>query len=245
VIECPEVYYWFLKAGGEGSEQVTATFPRRGCYQAGMFGIRTRFPFAFLAKTRHVTLRQSAVIYPHVQSSALEAMVPRINGALETFSRGQGSELYGLREYQAQDPVRYVDWKATAKSGSLMVREFTREDEERMRIIFDNPRAGLLSEADYEQGVSLAASLAWHLFSERKNLTFVAGFEVRATVDDFLSYLAVVRPGAAETGLERIPQDEMFNVIFTARSAEFFSRQGSDRCFVVPLGNGNLTADGA
>ena len=59
-----------------------------------------------------------------------------------------------------EDSARHVDWKATAKSGSLKVREFAREDERKLCIAFDNPGAGLISEAAYEKAVGLTASLA-------------------------------------------------------------------------------------
>ena len=55
-----------------------------------------------------------------------------------------------------------MDWKATAKSGSLKVREFAREDERKLCIVFDNPAREEISESSYERAVNLAASLAWH-----------------------------------------------------------------------------------
>ena len=70
-----------------------------------------------------------------------------MRGEWESFVRGRGSDLYRIREYMPEDSARHVDWKATAKSGSLKVREFSREDERKLCIVFDNPAAGLISEA--------------------------------------------------------------------------------------------------
>ena len=67
-----------------------------------------------------------------------------ITGELETNQRGRGSDLYRIRDYEPEDSARHVDWKATAKSGELKVREYTREDERRLCIIFDNPAPGVL-----------------------------------------------------------------------------------------------------
>ena len=89
---------------------------------------------------------------------SLFEVLPLITGEFETFARGRGSDLYRIREYTQEDPVRHVDWKATAKSGSLKVREFTREDERKLRIVFDNPEEGSVSSRAYENAVSLAAS---------------------------------------------------------------------------------------
>ena len=212
-LECGEVYFPFLAAGEEQSADIELRFAKRGVYQTGVFGIRTRFPFAFLAKIRHVQLPRRVIVYPRLLPARIENILPEINGAIETFSRGQGFELYRLREYLAQDSVRHVDWKATARSGSLMVREFTRDDETRVRIVFDNPASGVAAEADYENGVSLAASLAWYLLQEGKNVSgFVPEFEAEQSVDDFLSYLAAVKPAAGEPSLDGLPDDGILNV---------------------------------
>ena len=80
-----------------------------------------------------------------------------MRGEWESFVRGRGSDLYRIREYLPEDSARHVDWKATAKSGSLKVREFAREDERKLCIVFDNPEAGLISEESYEKAVDLAA----------------------------------------------------------------------------------------
>ena len=69
-------------------------------------------------------------------------ILPLVRGDWESFVRGRGSDLYRIREYQPEDSARHVDWKATAKSGSLKVREFAREDERRLCIAFDNPEPG-------------------------------------------------------------------------------------------------------
>src|SRR6266436_2117490 len=63
--------------------------------------------------------------------------------------RRVADDLYLIREYMPEDSARHVDWKATAKTGSLKVREFSREDERKLRIVFDNPGPGAVSEQTY------------------------------------------------------------------------------------------------
>jgi uncharacterized protein (DUF58 family) len=94
------------------------------------------------------------------------------------------------------DSARHVDWKATAKSGSLKVREFSREDERRLRIVFDNPAAGLISGPAYERAVNLAASLAWHFSEEHDaDVSFVVPGSVQShDLHEFLRRLAVIQP---------------------------------------------------
>ena len=133
----------------------------------------TRFPFAFLTKTRDVALEREVLVYPAIDPpDELFEILPLVRGEWESFVRGRGSDLYRIREYMPEDSARHVDWKSTAKSGSLKVREFSREDERKLCIVFDNPPASLISAPAYERAVTLAASLAWHFSSQDAEVSF-------------------------------------------------------------------------
>src|SRR5215469_9039995 len=121
-------YFAFLPAGAEATADLELKFDQRGRYQENSFGLATRFPFAFLTKTRHVSLAREVLVYPRVDSTdEVFEILPLVRGEWESFVRGRGSDLYRIREYLPSDSARHVDWKATAKSGSLKVREFARE----------------------------------------------------------------------------------------------------------------------
>ena len=51
--------------------------------------------------------------------------------------RGEGTELYELREHVSGDPFKRIAWKASARRGRLMVREFEREDRDIVWLILD------------------------------------------------------------------------------------------------------------
>jgi hypothetical protein len=117
-----------------------------------------------------------------------------------------------------EDSARHVDWKATAKSGSLKVREFSREDERKLRLVFDNPAASVVSEQAYEDAVRLAASLAWHFARGNTEISFVApGYDGGPDIYRFLAYLAEVKPGSASSLVEHLPSSDEYNIILTAR----------------------------
>ena len=132
--------------------------------------------------------------------------------------RGRGSDLYRIREYMPEDSARHVDWKATAKSGSLKVREFSREDERKLCIVFDNPAAGLISGPAYEQAVNLAASLAWHFSSQDAEVSFVVpGLRP--------PYRPARIPRA--TGSDRAPERSS---ISNSSATRFTARSAASRC---------------
>jgi uncharacterized protein DUF58 len=135
--------------------------------------------------------------------------LPLVRGEWESFVRGNGADLYRIREYMPEDSARHVDWKATAKSGSLKVREFAREDERRLCIVFDNPEPGLISERAYEKAVDLAASLAWHFSTQEAEVSFlVLGHGRTRDLHDFLAWLAVIQPGLVLGTIARKPAKE-------------------------------------
>ena len=218
------VYFPYLPAKAELAADLELVFQRRGRYCESSFGVATRFPFAFLTKTRHVALRREILVYPPIEApDELFEILPLVRGEWESFVRGRGSDLYRIREYMPEDSARHVDWKATAKSGSLKVREFSREDERKLCIVFDNPPAGQISDAAYERGVNLAASLAWHFSTQDAEVSFVVPGQGRGTdLHEFLAQLAVIEPlGATRPG-----------------QAPWAGRQREDALPEIGLGNG-------
>src|SRR6202050_4359438 len=213
------IYFPYLPPKADLTADLDLCFERRGRYQESSFGVATRFPFAFLTKTRDVALEREILVYPPVEPpDELFEILPLVNGAWESFVRGRGSDLHLIREYTPEDSARHVDWKATAKSGSLKVREFSREDERRLRIVFDNPAAGVLPEKAYEGAVALAASLSWHFAAENTELSFVAqGYDGAPDLYHFLAYLAAINPQSAPSVVDSLEPSDDYNVIFTTQ----------------------------
>lgn len=190
-------YFPFLPPRAELSADLELRFDQRGRYREDSFGLATRFPFAFLTKTRHVSLPREVLVYPRIEpTKEMLEVLPMVRGDWESFVRGRGSELYRIREYMPEDSARHVDWKATAKSGSLKVREFAREDERKLCIAFDNPEPGMVTERAYEKAVDLTASLAWHFSTQEAEMSFIVPGRPRTRdLHEFLGWLAVIEPG--------------------------------------------------
>jgi len=211
-------YFPFLPPKAELSADLELRFEQRGRHREDSFGLATGFPFSFLIKTRHITLPRELLVYPRIEATdQLFEILPLVRGEWESFVRGRGAELYRIREYMPEDSARHVDWKATAKSGSLKVREFAREDERRLCIVFDNPEAGLISEQAYEKSVDLAASLAWHFAAQEAEVSYtVSGGQRMRDLHDFLAKLAVIEPGGRSETLRPSITGE-YNIVITAR----------------------------
>jgi uncharacterized protein (DUF58 family) len=229
-------YFPFLPPQAELAADLELRFDQRGRYREDSFGLATRFPFAFLTKTRRVSLPREVLVYPRIEpTQEIFEILPLVRGEWESFVRGRGSDLYHIREYLPEDSARHVDWKATAKSGSLKVREFAREDERKLCIAFDNPEPGLISERAYENAVDVAASLAWHFSTQEAELSFIVPGRPRTRdLHEFLAWLAIIEPGmnqaiskAQKTKMEERSGDvlremnlntsDAYNIVITAR----------------------------
>ncbi|MBO0912203.1 MAG: DUF58 domain-containing protein [Acidobacteria bacterium] len=195
---------------------VNLSFRRRGFYREG-FSLSTKFPFAFLAKTRRRALSREVLVYPELlrTDEAME-LFPLLSGKFEARLRGAGSDLYRIREYLPEDAAREIDWKATAKSGSLKVREFSREDERRVRLVFDNPKPGQLPAQGYERMISLLASTVWRLAEQNVLVWFVSqDYESVGDVFRVLRYLATVAAKPQPSILETLSASTDYSVVFT------------------------------
>jgi uncharacterized protein (DUF58 family) len=237
------VYFPFLAAGQELRADLEISFPQRGRYCEKNVGLATRFPFSFLMKTRRVNLPREIIVYPVVESTEqFREVLPMVTGEFETFISGRGNDLYLIRDYMPDDSARHVDWKATARTGALKVREFSREDERKLRIVFDNPAPGVLPPAAYERAVRLAASLGWHFHHEDVEVSFVApGLEPTEDIFTFLRYLALVEPQEATPVFGRLRASDDYNVIVTAREATEMPATLAARSYVISLGHDRKT----
>lgn len=111
------------------SRHATATIlpTARGAATFSRVRVWTTFPFGLLKKS--ITVRQNACALIRPERVAIapwlteQAMAGR--GATERLSDriGRDEEFYGLREYTYGDSLRRIAWRATARTGELVVRE--------------------------------------------------------------------------------------------------------------------------
>ena len=89
----------------------------------------------------------------------LTAGVPRHHHEGSPDSALRGSvELLDVREYVPGDEVRHLHWKATARTGRLMVRDLADPHRSRTTVLLDN-RPEVFGDALFEEAVDVAASL--------------------------------------------------------------------------------------
>ena len=226
------VYAPYIPRRSEVTQHVELTFPRRGRYTQEGFRVSSKFPFGFLRKSREVPLSREILALPNVQpTEEFYEILPLISGEVESFFKGRGHDLYAIRDFQEGDTARHVDWKASAKAQHLKVREFTREDERRVVLVFDRRlvRADEKSLAQFEKAVNFCACLAWHFYEIDAQLEFVCdGLDIAMTnageiVYPVLESLALVEPELGPADRQDDPLARVasaargFNIIVTSQ----------------------------
>jgi uncharacterized protein (DUF58 family) len=132
--------YFPLLPRGETTESKTQhIFPRRGRFLIKDFELSTKFPFAFFRHRRRLPARETElIVLPKLEPLSSEIDdIPLDVGQLVSSKRGSGQDLLSLRDYQPNDDLRRIDWKATARSRNLIVREFAAEDDRKITIVLD------------------------------------------------------------------------------------------------------------
>ncbi len=176
-------YFIYVPHRSAGEQSIEQIFPRRGHVLVNGFEISTRFPFGFFRHRRRLGARDvDIVVYPKPEAVADEVnLLPLNTGQTPSLRRGAGHDLLLLRDYQPRDDLRHIDWKATARSRRLTVREFTAEDERRITIVLDTRLTDDIDEENFrirfESGVTQTASLVQHFIDERAEVSMVLGME--------------------------------------------------------------------
>ena len=232
------IYFPVIPGGATLEESVAVRFPKRGAHTHNTFAFSTKFPFGFLEKTARVTLRREVLVYPALDPQAgFEELLWGIAGELETHYKGLGRDFYRIRPYQAFESARHVDWKATAHTGDLQVREFAREQEQTVEIFLDRDVPPECIHW-FETAVSCCAFLAWRLSSKATGIHFRSQeFDIRIPEEGdvyiILKYLALVAPLRGKP--PESPADETSYHLVLTTSPQRFSDLGWDSARILGL----------
>lgn len=222
-------YFVYVPHRTRAQQRVEQTFQKRGHLIVTGFELSTRFPFGFFRLRRHLRARDvDLIVYPKVEPASDDLhLLPMNAGRHVSARRGAGHDLHSLRNYQTQDDVRHIDWKATARVGQLTVREFSAEDERRVHIVLETR---LNEQGDsskdfaerFERGVTLAASLVAHFIEERAEVRLTLGDEeghygaTREHLYDCLRRLALIAPQIEEKRRDERDQGKDWEHLFTS-----------------------------
>jgi uncharacterized protein (DUF58 family) len=144
-----------LPAGGKASARYHLRPSRRGAFTLGDHFVRYRSPLGLWIRQLRLPAKHDVKVYPDVRAVRTYDLLAVSNREQSLFRstprRGGESEFERLREYRREDEFRAIDWKATARKGALIAREYQLESNQSILFVLD---AGRLMSAEAD-GLSL------------------------------------------------------------------------------------------
>jgi uncharacterized protein (DUF58 family) len=138
---------------------------RRGLYQLDRLQLSTSFPFGFVRRAVDRRHEESILVYPTIGE-----VDPRLlsmclsaeqSGARMRPRRGGTDEFYGVKEYRQGENPRWIYWRRSARTGTLVSKEMTQVAPPRILILLDTflTDSSAKSRAQVERTIAMAASL--------------------------------------------------------------------------------------
>lgn len=156
-----------LSAGKEVSHSYSLRCTRRGVYQIGPLVAVTSDPLGLTERETIVGEQFELLVHPRIEFVSSRPLTRQFEDPPIRPPRSKpwpfGLEFYGMREYQRGDDLRRIVWRASARTGKIMVREAEQGITDHISIILDTDRGAHSREGDisesFETGVRAAASL--------------------------------------------------------------------------------------
>ena len=193
-----------------GRQRITRSLPilcqKRGIYTIGDVSM-VAYPL-MLNQTYRKELDTEAQIYVYAKRTNVTDILRASENLL---GEKESNQKYledpfafaSIRDYTMQDPMKNINWKASAKTGDLMVNTYTSVKNEKMMIYLDVEDRGILKkESLKEECISVAATLYQKLLNK--------GTEVGICINLYdenrenIFYLPPSRSKSHRTELERV-----------------------------------------
>ena len=147
---------------------------RRGLHRFDRNQISTSFPFGFIKRAVERRREDHLLIFPaiaRVDQKLLSKMrSAESHGPTMRPRRGGVDDFYGLKEFRSGENPRYIYWRRSARTGTLVSKEMTHVSPPRITLLVDTYEDPAMPEADanraIEQCIAMAASLASHALEQ-------------------------------------------------------------------------------
>jgi uncharacterized protein (DUF58 family) len=188
-----------LDPGQAASAAYRVPTTRRGLIRTGPLRALRRDVLGLAQRSTTLAGTEEVLIVPHTISLPFPSVGSsgRLGQHLRMKSWGQtGTEFHSLREYQRGDDIRRINWKASARATSLIVRETALEGIRRCTVVLDMNAAEYVGDT-FEQAVVAAGSIIASSAHTGVNTRFVThdvdlrGPDVEANT---LRWLATIEP---------------------------------------------------
>jgi uncharacterized protein (DUF58 family) len=167
-----------LPAGSTRSVEFKVRAPRWGVYRLGEVAIRTTDRLGFFTFETQFDQARPVKVYPHPEE--LRTMLRPLDtqpfgGNQVARSKGEGIEFADLRPFAVGDRLRRINWRASARRGTLWVNELHPERNTDVVIFLDSfAEAKRDDRGTLDMAVRAAASLADRYLTHKDRVGLVS-----------------------------------------------------------------------
>jgi len=181
------------------------TGARRGYYPIGPLTIISGDFFGLYSRSRRTGSTEHVIVYPRifpVDTRLIPSLYPMGEARADRRLFCDPTHTIGVREYLRGDDLKSIHWKATARRGDLQVKVLDATTAFNVAMVMavesfrDN---GVLAAADFELGISAAASIAAALCERGSPV----GLFVNTRLAD-TGQPAVIAPGAGRSRVTEV-----------------------------------------
>jgi uncharacterized protein (DUF58 family) len=216
-----------VEADRTSSASLRIVVGRRGPARLRLVG-RSPFPFGLIEGLRRLA-EEEILVLPVPDASWRRALDEARSDGAPAPRKGEGTDIFNIRDYQWGEDARRMDWKATARLGRPMLREHAREHQRSAVLLIPSlpgPAGSAPPGPDdpAERLISRAAGAAIELEREGWRLRLLApGADVRGDARALLRALARLKAVPAPHGWWRghlAPGETVLDLASGAREPE-------------------------
>lgn len=118
----------YADAKSKTIKYINITIPERGQFTIKDLYIASVFPFNFFTRFKYIDDTFDCIVFPTLKKCDLISLYEkgrRLRGEKTSDKTGFESDIVSIREYVYGDPLKYINWKATAKTGVLKTKELS------------------------------------------------------------------------------------------------------------------------
>lgn len=180
-----------IPAGGEARLTYSVRPVRRGAYAFGAIVLRVKHGWGLVQKQISLDVSATAKVYPNFRGADQYQLLAKIDQRDEVVRRPRrtkalGTDFESLRPYIQGEDLRNVDWKATARRGTLISRNKQVEKGQQLAVLLDAGRlmAGTVGKYSKLEHAMSAAVMLSYVAQKRGDAIALAGFSNR--IESFL-----------------------------------------------------------
>ncbi len=173
----------YLTAGGRVEFSYIVQPRLRGVYRLGPSKVKVHDRLHLNSEEAVFENYSEIIVYPPYDDIRRYGQIGQrrilgvLFGAHKSKDKGVGMDFFGIRRYDPSDELRWVDWKATARTGKLMSREYETERNIKIMILLDSSASmcsGDLENNKFEYSIRAAVLLSQIALSRRDEIGLVA-----------------------------------------------------------------------